>query len=258
MANATYNNIPVPQCWQDFEDVLDAGIKRVLLIGAPGIGKTYSAMHHGDIAGGSFRLICTEDMTTFNVGGGHMPNERGGFEFKPGAALRAWLGNGVVGGRLVVDEIDKAGSDVFAELLAFLDSPESASYMHPDTGEVYRPREGFSAIMTSNIEDPNELPQALKDRFPVCISINAAHPAALLKLPENLQQLAAAIVAGQNLGDGQGTVRASLRAFDAFETLRKSPNFTPMRAANMVFGKALASAIVGSLQVGTLTPEITL
>jgi MoxR-like ATPase len=191
-------------------------------------------------------------MTNFNVGGGHMPNPNGGFEFKPGAALRAWLGNGIIGGRLVVDEIDKAGSDVFAELLAFLDSPESASYMHPDTGEIYRPREGFSAIMTSNIEDPHELPQALKDRFPVCIKIDAAHPAALLKLPENLQQLAAAVVAGQ------GSARASLRAFDAFETLRKSPNFTPMRAANMVFGKDLAAAIVGALQVGTLTPEVTL
>jgi len=252
VANATFNNIPVPQCWQDFEDVLEAGIKRVLLIGAPGIGKTYNALHWGDTVGGSFRLICTEDMTNFHVGGGHMPNPAGGFEFKPGAALRAWLGNGVVGGRLVVDEIDKAGSDVFAELLAFLDSPESASYMHPDTGEIYRPREGFSAIMTSNIEDPNELPQALKDRFPVCIKIDAAHPAALLKLPENLQQLAAAVVAGQ------GNARASLRAFDAFETLRKSPNFTPMRAANMVFGKDLAAAIVGALQVGTLTPEVTL
>ena len=249
MANATYNGIPVPQCWQDLEDVLNAGIKRVLLIGAPGIGKTYSAMHMGDVSGGAFRLICTEDMTNADVSGAILPNEQGGFAFQPGAALRAWMS----GGRLIVDEIDKAGGDVFATLLAFLDSPESATYMHPFSGEIYRPRDTFSAIMTSNIEDPNELPQALKDRFPVCIKIDAAHPAALVhKLPVNLQQLAAAVVAGT------GNARASLRAFDAFEQLRKSPDFTPMRAANMVFGKDLAAAIVGALQVGTLTPEVTL
>ena len=109
MAEATYLGIPVPQCWIDFEDVIEAGINRVLLIGAPGIGKTYSAMHHGDVAGGAFRLICTEDMTNADVSGAILPNEQGGFGFTPGAALRAWNGNGIQGGRLVVDEIDKAG-----------------------------------------------------------------------------------------------------------------------------------------------------
>jgi hypothetical protein len=252
MAQATYEGIPVPQCWQDFEDVLSAGINRVILYGAPGVGKTYSAMYWGDVTGGAYRLICTEDMSNFNVSGGPRPNEQGGLVFTPGAALRAWLGNGERGGRLVVDEIDKAGGDVFATLLAFLDSPESASFMHPFTEEIYRPLPGFSAVMTSNIEDPNELPMALKDRFPVAINIDAAHPAALVNLPTDMWQLAAVIVAGK------GSSRASLRAFDAFNTLRQSPEFTPMRAANMVFGKQLAADIVSALQVGTLTPEASL
>ena len=251
-ASKTYKGIPVPQCYRDLEDVLDAGVDRVILYGPPGTGKTYSGLTLNVNEAGSERLICTEDMTNADVSGAVMPNEKGGFEFNHGAALRAWIGKNGVGSRLVVDEIDKAGGDVFATLLAFLDSVESASFSHPFTGEKYVPNPGFSAIMTSNIEDPDELPLALKDRFPVAIKIDAAHPAALVaKLPKELHELAATIVAGK---PGQ---RASLRAFYAFEQLRKSPEFTTERAAKMVF-KHMAKPIIDALKVGTLSAEAKL
>jgi aldehyde dehydrogenase (NAD+) len=34
-----------------------------------------------------------------------------------------------------------------------LDSPESASWENPENGRVHRPREGFSAIMTTNLRE---------------------------------------------------------------------------------------------------------
>jgi MoxR-like ATPase len=252
MSEATYEGIPVPQCYKDLEDVLNAGVDRVILYGPPGTGKTYSGLNFGINQAGAERLICSEDMTNADVSGSVMPNEHGGFTFVPGAALRSWIGDGTIGARLVVDEIDKAGGDVQSTLLAFLDSVESSSFKHPYTGETYTPNPGFSAIMTTNLEDMDELPVALKDRFPIAIKIDAAHPAALIAaLPPELRQLAATIVAGK---PGQ---RASLRAFKAFEQLRSAPDFGVERAARMVFGR-MADPIIDALKIGTLTPEYSL
>lgn len=246
MSEATYEGMPIPQCFRDLEDVLAAGTDRVILYGPPGTGKTYSGLTAGVTSGQSERLICTEDMTSADVSGAFMPNVHGGFEFLAGAALRAW----VAGSRLVIDEIDKAGGDVFAQLLAFTDTVDSASFTRPDNGEIIRPSAGFSVIMTSNIEDPNELPMALKDRFPVAIEINAPHPAALMTLPVELRQLAATIVAGK---PGQ---RASLRSFYEFNKLRQNPSFTSERAARMVF-RHMADSIIDALKIGTLTPDLS-
>jgi len=245
MNEEMYGGIPTPQCFQDLADVLAAGIDRVILYGPPGTGKTFSGLTAGNVANGAERLICTEDMTNADVSGAFMPNEQGGFQFLPGAALRAWMN----GSRLVIDEIDKAGGDVFATLLAFTDTNESASFTRPDNGEVVRPQPGFSVVMTSNIEHPDELPIALRDRFPVAIKIDAPHPAALMSLPEELRMLAATIVASK---PGE---RASLRAFYAFNQLRTTVGGE--RAATMVFGH-LAPAIIQAVALGTLTPEFSL
>ena len=250
MKTATYEGMPIPQCFQDLEDVLAAGTDRVILYGPPGTGKTYSGLTLGINEAGSERLICTEDMTSADVSGAFMPNISGGFEFLAGAALRAWQGNGTIGSRLVIDEIDKAGGDVFAQLLAFTDTADSASFTRPDNGIITRPLPGYSVIMTSNIVDPNELPMALKDRFPVAIEINAPHPAALMSLPVELRQLAATIVSGK---PGQ---RASLRSFYEFNKLRQNPAFTPERAARMVF-RHMADPIIDALKIGTLTPDFS-
>lgn len=248
MTNATeYEGMPIPQCWIDAQDVLEAGTDRVIFYGPPGTGKTFGGLTLGVTGGDSERLICTEDMTTADVAGAFMPNVNGGFEFLPGAALRAWQ----KGSRLVIDEIDKAGGDVFAQMLAFTDTVDSASFTRPDNGEIVRPEPGYSVVMTSNIEDPNELPMALKDRFPVAIEINAPHPAALMALPVNLRQLAAAVVAGPH-----GS-RASLRSFYEFTRLSQSGKFTTERAARMVF-RHMAEPIIQAVGIGTLTPEYSL
>ena len=68
--------------------------------------------------------------------------------------------------------------------------------------------------MTTNIEDMRELPEALKDRFPVAIRINQPHPNALLKLSEDLRGYAV------RMADA-GERRISLRTFYAFDSLRK-------------------------------------
>jgi MoxR-like ATPase len=232
----------LPACWQKFHNALHAGIDRIILFGPAGTGKTFAGLSFGDTAGGSFRLACTEDMTNAEVSGSFMPDTKGGFSWVSGSALKAWNGDNTKGGRLVVDEIDKAGGDVFATLLNFLDSPESASWEHPETGRIYTPRSGFSAVMTTNIENMAELPVALADRFPVRIRISEPHPNALVKLSEDLRGMAV------RMSDA-GKQRISLRAFYAFDKLRSTLSIE--ESAEIVFGER-ASSVLEAMKVDAL------
>jgi len=212
---------------------------RIILFGPPGTGKTFAGLHIGNVEAGAHRLVCTEDMTTADVTGCFIQDEKGGYNWQFGSAMKAWRGNGVTGGRLVVDEIDKAGGDVAAQLLAMLDSPESASWEHPSTGERFTPLGGFSAVMTTNIEDMRELPTALADRFPVSIRINQPHPNALKRLSPDLRELA---IRSADAGER----RISLRAFYDFDKIRT--NLGIDRAAQMVF-KERAQSILDAIAI---------
>jgi len=128
---------------------------------------------------------------------------------------------------------------VAAQLLAMLDSPESASWEHPSTGERFTPLGGFSAVMTTNIEDMRELPTALADRFPVSIRINQPHPSALKRLSPDLRELA---IRSADAGER----RISLRAFYDFDKIRT--NLGIDRAAQMVF-KERAQSILDAIAI---------
>lgn len=231
----------LPSCWRDFVDALDAGIDRIVLYGPSGTGKTYAALREGVGRPGAHRLVCTEDMTAADVTGCWMPSAGGQFEWLDGAAVRAWRGDGECGGRLVVDEADRAAGDVLALLLAVCDSDGSARFDHPATGAAITPLPGFTVVMTTNLEHPEELPGALRDRFPVAIEIDAPHPDAVDRLPEDLRDAAVATSVAP------APRRASLRAFYAFATLRES--LEPERAARLAFGAARGREISDALTI---------
>lgn len=230
----TDTNLEMPACWQDFEDALKAGIDRIILFGPAGTGKTFAGLSIGDTQRGAWRLVCTEDMTDANITGHYKPNADGTWTWHMGSAVMAWEGDGLAGGRLVIDEIDKASGDIEGLILAMTDSPESASWVHPENGRVMRPRDGFSVVMTTNIEDMEELPMALADRFPVRIRINEPHPSALATLSPDLRKYA------RRMADA-GKRRISLRTFRAFDQLRKSVG--DERAASLIFRDSAQSFI---------------
>jgi MoxR-like ATPase len=235
----------VSSCWRDLADVLSAGISRVLLYGPSGTGKTYAALHHGVDASPAERLVCTEDLTSGEITGTWMPVGENRWEWREGPAIRAWRGSGGLGGRLVVDEVDRASGDALSTLLAMTDSPESARWRNPETSEWVRPGPQFSVVMTTNIEDLEDIPSALRDRFPVSVRIDQPHASALSSLSVDLR---APALAGSL---GPASRRVSLRCFYAFDELRR--HLGAARAAQLVFGEDVGTSVLDSLAISSLT-----
>ncbi|MFM8562690.1 MAG: AAA family ATPase [Acidimicrobiia bacterium] len=240
----TEETTQLPGCWRDVVDALAAGIDRLVLFGPPGTGKTYGGLTLGDVTGGAHRLICNEDMTAADVTGHFMPTADGNWKWHEGSVLKAWKGDGTVGGRVVADEIDRSSGDVLSILLNMFDTVDSATWQHPDTGETVRPLSGFSVVMTTNIEDMRDLPTALKDRFPVAIRIDQPHPGALAKLSPYLRAPATASAAADKAR------RFSVRSFMAFDRLRTS-GMDLERAAFLIFGNH-AKDILDAIRVDSV------
>jgi len=105
-------------CWKDVEDVLGAGLKRLLLYGPPGTGKTFAALKKGEPTM-SRRLVCTEDLTSGDMLGSWMPNGPDRWGFNEGPTIRAWRGVGGQCGRLVIDEVDDGWLKDSATMFAY-------------------------------------------------------------------------------------------------------------------------------------------
>jgi hypothetical protein len=239
-----HSDAQVGQCWKDLGDVMSAGISRVLLYGPPGTGKTYAALHFASANVTAERLVCTEDLTTGEITGTWMPTGEGSWSWREGPAIRAWKESGGRGGRLVVDEVDRASGDALSTLLAVTDSKESARWRNPENGEWVSPGPDFSVIMTTNVEDLGAIPAALRDRFAVTIRIDRPHPDALESLSDDLRHAA---LAGSI---AEGPRRLSLRSFYAFDQLRS--HLGDDRAARIIFGDDRAESVLDALHIRAL------
>ena len=96
--------------------------------------------------------------------------------------------------------------------------------------------------MTTNIEDVSELPEALKDRFPIAIRINQPHPDALKRLSRDLRAVAVALA-------DAGDQRISLRTFMEFDKLRET--LGDDKASKYIFGRR-AEGILDAMKINAV------
>jgi MoxR-like ATPase len=157
----------------------------VLLHGPPGTGKTYAAVRLGPRSDQTLAsCTLTPETPAAELRGFYVPR---GHEFvwQDGPAITAWR----TGGRLVLNEIDRATGDLLSFLLAICDDPQFAQVTLPNN-ETVRPAPGFTVVATMN-SVPDDLDFALLDRFPVRVHIDEVAPGALNSLPQDLREVAA-------------------------------------------------------------------
>lgn len=174
-----------PEGWRKYLLALELRASRVLALGIPGTGKTFSANTVGLMPGEEVYNIYVGDETAAYQFMGSPSLKAGNSEFEYGPALHAIH----KGCRLVINEIDHASADALDALIGVCDDPQSIKITLPD-GSIIRPKEGFHVVATMNgqLED---LPEALRDRFEGCaININEPHPAAIEALPVEMQMIA--------------------------------------------------------------------
>jgi hypothetical protein len=129
------------------------------------------------------------------------------------------------GCRLVINEISNASADVLALLFPVLESFETARLTLP-SGKTVTPSDGFHVIATDN-RSPDQLPEALQDRFMAYVELKEMHPNALNSLREDLREIAA-----QTIGDGDRFISA--RGWKHLQTL--SEIFSMPDSCRLAFG----------------------
>ncbi|HXJ63283.1 MAG TPA: AAA family ATPase [Actinomycetota bacterium] len=157
---------------------------RVLLWGPPGTGKTTIANVFGRPEE-VYNIYMTEETPAAELRGHFIPKGQE-WIWNHGPAIKAWLN----GQRLVINEINSASGDSLDFLLAVLDDLEIAGITLPN-GDTVKPKPGFHCVATMN-GTPEDLPEALRDRFSVRFNVRQAHPDAINALPQDLHTVARA------------------------------------------------------------------
>lgn len=230
--------------WKDVHIACRA-VKRVLLWGPPGTGKSFIGTR---VAPGTSlsRLYLTMDTPAAEVRGHYLPNENGSFTWHDGPGIHAWR----TGGRLVIDEIDAASGDTLTLLLGLLDDTESAELTLP-TNERVKPAASFSCVATTN-QNPGVLPEALLDRFDAIFNITKPAPEAfdesIWSSPRLARVAEECIYLNNAPPRGKGDRPIGLRAFRAMDRLVGAQLHLD-DAARLVIGPQASSWLTTAMRI---------
>lgn len=229
--------------------------RRICLLGVPGTGKSFAAATMGLKVGRPvYGLTLHADMGAAELKGHFLLSQSYDEQDRPiGSQVMTWADGPVTacwrdGGRLVLNEIDKAGDDALSLLLNALDDLASAQITisnrtRDGKPERLTPHPDFTVWATMNGE-LDDLPPALADRFPVSVRIDAPHPKAIEALPADLRGLAKAT---SMIDDRERHI--GLRSYLEYARLRE---VLPWRnAAELVFGPKLRD-ILSALEAAAI------
>lgn len=193
--------------WELAETVLPH-VHRMLITGRPGTGKTHLAQHFNTDGRAVYAVTLTPEMSAADLIGSYVVH-KGEMTWNDGPAIRAWR----EGSRLNLNEIDRGSPETESILYALLDDFSVARLTLP-TGETVVPHPRFQAVVTSNLDGRQALPEALLSRLPVQIEVTDIHPEALKTLDEDLQKVA---VKTNAAAEGE---RLSFRVWQTVQHLR--------------------------------------
>ena len=226
----------LPTDWDLVRKCLENGeVRTAFLHGDPSLGKTYAAYNFGRNRDEVYAITLTEDTPAAELRGHYVP-VKGDLVWRDGPFTEAMR----TGGRLVINEVTHGPPEVMSLLYPVLESAETAQITLP-TNETVRPAPGFQAICTDN-NGPEDLTDALHDRFDCTFEITEPHPDAFLALPEDLRDPARRSFA---LEKGR---RVTIRRWLAISRLRQSVGLED--ACRAVLGRSRGDQIVDALKLG--------
>jgi ATP-dependent Lon protease len=147
----------------DSEDAVE--LPPILLLGAPGIGKTHFAARVAQLLGTGFGLVPMSSLTAGWILSGASSQWKNA---RPGKVFETFLNGEYANPVMVVDEIDKAGADAqydpLGALYALLEAKTAAHFVD-EFAEV--PIDASGAIWFATANDASRVPEPLLNRLHV-------------------------------------------------------------------------------------------
>ena len=223
--------------WFVLGKVLDARTPRILLSGPPGTGKSLTPCLWAQDHDWAFFSVTLTEETPMSELRGHFVLKGNEFVWHDGLIARAWRlshtqPHGIV---VVLNEIDHAGADVQSFLHNALDDP-AMTHIDLPGDETISPAVGKVIYVATMNGRPDDLPEALRDRFPVALEMPTPNPKALAALPPDLRTMATNAATAKDADR-----RISPRAFFEFANLRGP--LGDLLAAHAIFGAAAPDLI---------------
>src|SRR5262245_2723402 len=137
----------------------------MLLLGAPGIGKTYFARRVAELLGTGFGFVPMSSLTAGWVLSGASSQWKNA---KPGKVFDTFLNGDYANPVIVVDELDKASCDgQYDPLGALYELLESQTAMRFVDEFVELPIDASGAVWLATANEPGRIPEPLLDRLTV-------------------------------------------------------------------------------------------
>lgn len=217
--------------WDLFEKAVRIS-PRIFIHGPPGVGKSYTSWKIlKTINSIVWQCSLDEDRVVQELLGHFLP-QGSVFKWHNGPMATAFEeGHG-----LVINELARASSAVKDVFLGILDDPKVAMLRLPNN-QILKRGKDFRVVATAN-NPPDDLDEALKDRFDVIVRVSTPHPAIIRDLNAGIKGLGNMILASYK--DPKRAI-SPRRAYAFINLLKK---LSPEEAAQLAFGERFKDVLV--------------